>query len=145
MRAVVRTLASLVGTGDRSLSPEEAPGTSASPSSLPLTHEQKPSATLRTTLTRSTAIPRVSTTSTSTDFVLPIDKNWEFAQQQTDSNESVVEGGWLGTSKFPTDIHSELLKLKKIPDPFIGLHEYDVQCECSVYILTPYFALQVLV
>ncbi|KAJ4478021.1 glycoside hydrolase family 2 protein [Lentinula aciculospora] len=50
--------------------------------------------------------------------------NWTFTQA----------GGGKGTKKDeylqatgPTSVHVELLKAKRIPDPFVGLHEYDVQ------------------
>ncbi|KAL9712669.1 hypothetical protein Ac2012v2_003906 [Leucoagaricus gongylophorus] len=33
----------------------------------------------------------------------------------------------IKVSSFPTTVHVELLKIGKIPDPFIGLHEWDVQ------------------
>ncbi|KAH9077149.1 beta-mannosidase [Lactarius deliciosus] len=50
---------------------------------------------------------------------------WTFTQigggQGTEENE------WLETSAFPTSVHVELLHLKKIPDPFVSLHEWDVQ------------------
>lgn len=36
---------------------------------------------------------------------------------------------WLPTSTFPTSVHVELIKLGKIPDPYIGLNEWDVQCK----------------
>ncbi|KAF8812399.1 glycoside hydrolase family 2 protein [Phlegmacium glaucopus] len=45
--------------------------------------------------------------------------DWSFTQ--------VGVGEWLPVSSFPTTVHVELLKLKKIPDPFVGLHEWDVQ------------------
>ncbi|QRV76379.1 beta-mannosidase [Ceratobasidium sp. AG-Ba] len=34
---------------------------------------------------------------------------------------------WIPTSTFPTSVHVELIKLGKIPDPYIGLNEWDVQ------------------
>ncbi|THH15213.1 hypothetical protein EW146_g5231 [Bondarzewia mesenterica] len=34
---------------------------------------------------------------------------------------------WLPVSEVPTCVHTELLKHGKIPDPFIGLNEWDVQ------------------
>ncbi|KAI0005036.1 glycoside hydrolase family 2 protein [Russula compacta] len=34
---------------------------------------------------------------------------------------------WLKTTTFPTSVHVELLHSKIIPDPFVGLHEWDVQ------------------
>ncbi|KAI0307144.1 glycoside hydrolase family 2 protein [Multifurca ochricompacta] len=54
-----------------------------------------------------------------------LNKDWTFTQigggQGTEDNE------WLKTSTFPTTVHVELLHLKRIPDPFVGLHEWDVQ------------------
>ncbi|KAJ7129735.1 glycoside hydrolase family 2 protein [Mycena epipterygia] len=47
-------------------------------------------------------------------------QDWEFTQLGG-------EGEWVKTSQFPTSVHVELLHLKKIPDPFIALHEWDVQ------------------
>ncbi|KAF5322547.1 hypothetical protein D9619_000300 [Psilocybe cf. subviscida] len=52
-------------------------------------------------------------------------KDWSFTQ--VGGGEGTKDGEWLGVSTFPTTVHVELLKLKKIPDPFIGLHEWDVQ------------------
>lgn len=71
-----------------------------------------------------------STTSSSSSLTIQVDKGWKFAQKTGDT----VSDEWTETSKFPTNVHSELLKLKKIPDPFVGLNEYDVQCE---YIMIP--------
>ncbi|KAH7930093.1 glycoside hydrolase family 2 protein [Leucogyrophana mollusca] len=52
-------------------------------------------------------------------------QGWSFTQvgggQGTKSDE------WLAVSEFPTTVHVELLKLKKIPDPFLGLNEWEVQ------------------
>jgi len=51
-----------------------------------------------------------------------LDYGWTFTRiGETDNGE------WLETSTFPTSVHIELLHLKKIPDPFLGLHEWDVQ------------------
>ncbi|KAJ7638773.1 glycoside hydrolase family 2 protein [Roridomyces roridus] len=47
-------------------------------------------------------------------------QHWQFAQIDGD-------GEWLPCSSFPTTVHLELLHLKKIPDPFLGLNEWDVQ------------------
>ncbi|KAF8076338.1 glycoside hydrolase family 2 protein [Lyophyllum atratum] len=52
-------------------------------------------------------------------------QEWSFTQ--VGGGEGTKEGEWLQTSEFPTSVHVELLKLKKIPDPFVGLHEWDVQ------------------
>ncbi|KAF9006424.1 glycoside hydrolase family 2 protein [Cyathus striatus] len=51
--------------------------------------------------------------------------DWAFTQ--IGGGEGTKNGEWLQVSSFPTTVHVELLKLKKIPDPFIGLHEWDVQ------------------
>jgi len=51
--------------------------------------------------------------------------NWTFTQ--VGGGEGTREDEWLPTSVFPTSVHVELLKLKRIPDPFIGLQEWDVQ------------------
>lgn len=71
--------------------------------------------------------------------------DWSFTQVGVDEAKKISE--WLPVSSFPTTVHVELLKLKKIPDPvsfysassehslynlkppkFVGLHEWDVQC-----------------
>ncbi|TFK55470.1 glycoside hydrolase family 2 protein [Heliocybe sulcata] len=54
-----------------------------------------------------------------------ISEGWSFTQ--IGGGQGTEEGEWLACSEFPTTVHVELLKLKKIPDPFIGLHEWDVQ------------------
>ncbi|KDR83785.1 hypothetical protein GALMADRAFT_133195 [Galerina marginata CBS 339.88] len=50
---------------------------------------------------------------------------WSFTQ--VGGGDGTKEDEWLDVSSFPTTVHVELLKLKRIPDPFIGLHEWDVQ------------------
>jgi len=50
---------------------------------------------------------------------------WTFTQ--VGGGQAVKDGEWLAVHSFPTTVHVELLKYKKIPDPFIGLHEWDVQ------------------
>lgn len=55
-----------------------------------------------------------------------LDKNWEFTQ--IGGGEGTKDGEWLKCSKAVTSVHVELLKLGKIPDPFVGLNEHDVQC-----------------
>ncbi|CCM04064.1 uncharacterized protein FIBRA_06223 [Fibroporia radiculosa] len=50
---------------------------------------------------------------------------WTFTQ--VGGGEVVKDGEWLSVHQFPTTVHVELLKHKKIPDPFIGLQEWDVQ------------------
>ncbi|KAL1676287.1 glycoside hydrolase family 2 protein [Schizophyllum commune] len=51
--------------------------------------------------------------------------DWSFTQ--VGGGEGTKDGEWLQCSQFPTTVHVELLKLKRIPDPFLGLHEWDVQ------------------
>ena len=38
---------------------------------------------------------------------------------------------WSPATSFPSEIHVELIRAKRIPDPFIGFNEHAVQCECS--------------
>ncbi|KAF8915918.1 glycoside hydrolase family 2 protein [Mucidula mucida] len=52
-------------------------------------------------------------------------EDWSFTQ--IGGGQGTKDGEWLQASSFPTTVHVELLELKKIPDPFIGLHEWDVQ------------------
>ncbi|KAG8894478.1 hypothetical protein FRC01_012935, partial [Tulasnella sp. 417] len=59
--------------------------------------------------------------------ILPINQNWSFTQ--VGGGEVNADGEWIPASQFPTSTHAELLKLKKIPDPFVGLNEWDVQCK----------------
>ncbi|KAI9069247.1 glycoside hydrolase family 2 protein [Trametes sanguinea] len=54
-----------------------------------------------------------------------LNDGWTFTQ--VGGGEVVKEGEWLPVQSFPTTVHVELLKLQKIPDPFIGLREWDVQ------------------
>ncbi|KZT29317.1 glycoside hydrolase family 2 protein [Neolentinus lepideus HHB14362 ss-1] len=56
---------------------------------------------------------------------IALNEGWSFTQ--VGGGQGTKEGEWLACSEFPTTVHVELLKLKRIPDPFIGLHEWDVQ------------------
>ena len=42
-------------------------------------------------------------------------QDWAFTQVA--GGEGTKEGEWLPVSQFPTTVHVELLKLKRIPDP----------------------------
>ncbi|KAK7431256.1 Beta-mannosidase B [Neonectria magnoliae] len=53
--------------------------------------------------------------------VTPVDKNWLFKQA------SHEDSACLPVGQFPTNVHLDLLHNKKIPDPFIGKNELDVQ------------------
>ncbi|KAF8913858.1 beta-mannosidase [Gymnopilus junonius] len=50
---------------------------------------------------------------------------WSFTQ--VGGGEGTKDGEWLDVSSFPTTVHVELLKLNRIPDPFVGLHEWDAE------------------
>ncbi|KAJ5919123.1 hypothetical protein N7466_010066 [Penicillium verhagenii] len=56
----------------------------------------------------------------------PITTGWEFKQVGA---VGVPEwtGGFLSVAQFPTNVHLDLMKHNKIPDPYIGLNEHDVQ------------------
>ncbi|TCD70426.1 hypothetical protein EIP91_003507 [Steccherinum ochraceum] len=56
-----------------------------------------------------------------------LNDGWHFARIGGGDKDVVKDGEWLETTEFPTTVHVELLKAKKIPDPFVGLHEWDVQ------------------
>lgn len=49
----------------------------------------------------------------------------DWVLHQSGSSDPVLQN--IQVTSFPTTVHVELLKLGKIPDPFIGLHEWDVQ------------------
>ena len=36
---------------------------------------------------------------------------------------------WAKAAAFPSEVHVELLKAGRIPDPFKGFNEHEVQCE----------------
>ena len=43
-----------------------------------------------------------------------------------------VNSSWTNASAFPSEIHVELLKPGRIPDPFKGFNEHEVQCESHI-------------
>ncbi|KAF4976258.1 hypothetical protein FZEAL_7047 [Fusarium zealandicum] len=53
--------------------------------------------------------------------VIPINQNWHF-KEATKEDDS-----YLPVAQFPTNVHLDLLHHKKIPDPFIGKNELEVQ------------------
>ncbi|TDL29523.1 glycoside hydrolase family 2 protein [Rickenella mellea] len=57
--------------------------------------------------------------------ITPLTQNWAFTQIGGGPGTKLDE--WVPVSQFPTTVHAELLKLERIPDPFIGLNEWDVQ------------------
>jgi len=64
-----------------------------------------------------------------------LNTNWEFTQ--IGGGQANNDGEWLQASKPVTSVHVELLKLKKIPDPFVGLNEHEVQCKDSLPSILP--------
>lgn len=56
-----------------------------------------------------------------------ISESWEFAQLPS-INIPEIRESWNPCS-VPTSVQASLLKLGKIPDPYKGLAEWDIQCE----------------
>ncbi|KAG2042900.1 glycoside hydrolase family 2 protein [Suillus americanus] len=52
-------------------------------------------------------------------------QDWSFTQ--VGGGRGTKNGEWLAVSQFPTTVHVELLKAERIPDPFLGLNEWEVQ------------------
>ncbi|KAG6336605.1 hypothetical protein ID866_2481 [Astraeus odoratus] len=50
---------------------------------------------------------------------------WSFTQ--IGGGQGTKEGEWLPVTDFPTTVHVELLRIKRIPDPFVGMNEWEVQ------------------
>ncbi|OCH90937.1 glycoside hydrolase family 2 protein [Obba rivulosa] len=57
--------------------------------------------------------------------VRSLNEGWSFTQ--VGGGQVMKDGDWLPVNNFPTTVHVELLAYKRIPDPFVGLHEWDVQ------------------
>jgi len=54
-----------------------------------------------------------------------IASGWRFSQ--VGGGQGTGNGEWLPVSTFPTTVHVELLRSNRIPDPFLGLNEWEVQ------------------
>jgi hypothetical protein len=54
-------------------------------------------------------------------------QNWTFSQHG--GGPANQDNEWLPAAKVPTSVHAELLRLGKIPDPFVGMNEWEVQCK----------------
>lgn len=52
-------------------------------------------------------------------------QDWSFTQ--VGGGRGTKNGEWLAVLQFPTTVHVELLKAERIPDPFLGLDEWEVQ------------------
>ncbi|KAG8871660.1 hypothetical protein FRB97_008399 [Tulasnella sp. 331] len=57
--------------------------------------------------------------------VVAINEDWSFTQ--VGGGKANAVGEWTPVSQFPTTTHAELVKSGKIPDPFVGLNEWEVQ------------------
>ncbi|KAH8082418.1 glycoside hydrolase superfamily, partial [Cristinia sonorae] len=70
---------------------------------------------------------------------IDIGDGWAWKEREvTDGDGSLEEdftsqGGWTTVSSFPSEIHLELLKVGRIPDPFLSFNEHDVQCKEWLY------------
>lgn len=53
--------------------------------------------------------------------ITPVNTNWQFKQEKED------DASYLPVAQFPTNVHLDLLHHKKIPDPYIGKNELQVQ------------------
>lgn len=62
---------------------------------------------------------------------IPISADWSFAE--VGGGQVNAKDEWIPCSQFPTSVHAELIKLGKIPDPYVGLHEWDVQCKLILW------------
>jgi beta-mannosidase len=67
---------------------------------------------------------RSSSTRAIMHAIRPLTQNWRFTQ--IGGGLGTENGEWLHAFQFPTTIHTELLKLKKIPDP-VSLDRLRVQ------------------
>jgi beta-mannosidase len=66
-----------------------------------------------------------------------LSSGWKWKQRENSLASSVLEelnltDKWNAAQTFPSDIHVELIKAGKIPDPYVGFNEHKVQCKDSV-------------
>lgn len=64
----------------------------------------------------------------------PLSTGWQFSQVASSPHFDTVKEAWLDC-EVPTSVHVELRNRGRIPDPFKGLAEWDVQCMSSESIL----------
>lgn len=55
---------------------------------------------------------------------IPLEDDWAFTQltgqeRNTENNKGTDKDEWIST-KVPTGVHEQLLKMSRIPDPFVG-------------------------
>jgi beta-mannosidase len=63
------------------------------------------------------------------NFTAPLDRSWQFKQRDTKSSlaeDFASPAGWLGAN-VPGNIYQDLLEAGRIPDPFYGMNEHQVQ------------------
>jgi beta-mannosidase len=63
----------------------------------------------------------------------PLHANWSWAER--DPALAVLaqadpDAGWTRATRFPSEVHVELLAAGKIPDPYVEFGEHEVQCTC---------------
>lgn len=58
-------------------------------------------------------------------IIRQLDRGWAFSE--IGGGQGTKDGEWLSIDEIPTTVHVELLKAKRIPDPFVGLDEWEVQ------------------
>jgi beta-mannosidase len=68
----------------------------------------------------------------SSNITTVLDYGWRWKQRDLDL--SVLENiqsdvDWLATCAFPSEVHVELARVGKIPDPYVGFNEHSVQCK----------------
>src|SRR5690349_9398045 len=62
-----------------------------------------------------------------------ISANWQWKQRNLAINDILSDAGddkdWTDCVSFPSEVHVELIRSGKIPDPYLGFNEHKVQCE----------------
>lgn len=68
-----------------------------------------------------------------------INQGWSWKQRNLSIVEVVdeielpdlgeIQEGWARAQIYPSEVHVELLKSGRIPDPYLGFNEHKVQCE----------------
>ncbi|KAL4075886.1 glycoside hydrolase family 2 protein [Scleroderma citrinum] len=58
-------------------------------------------------------------------IIRTLETGWSFTQ--VGGGQGTKDGEWLPVTDFPTTVHVELLQLGRIPDPFLGANEWEVQ------------------
>lgn len=61
------------------------------------------------------------------------ERNPSVAAVVNEVNSNIFTPRWEDAKAYPSEIHVELLKRGRIPDPFLGFNEHKVQCETVQY------------